>query len=90
MGHRTRYMKTQSPWVGRRPKYVPSVTPSTTAATPAHTYQRVYQAGPRGGGGAKGPPATGSAALYQLARRGVRVLGLERFRPGNERWSSHW
>ena len=24
--------------------------------------------------------ATGSAALYQLARRGVRVLGLERFR----------
>jgi sarcosine oxidase len=33
--------------------------------------------------------ATGSAALYQLARRGVRVLGLERFRPGHERGSSH-
>jgi sarcosine oxidase len=32
---------------------------------------------------------TGSAALYQLARRGVRVLGLERFRPGHERGSSH-
>ena len=33
--------------------------------------------------------ATGSAALYQLARRGVRVLGLERFRPGHDRGSSH-
>jgi sarcosine oxidase len=33
--------------------------------------------------------ATGSAALYQLARRGVRVLGLERFAPGHERGSSH-
>jgi sarcosine oxidase len=33
--------------------------------------------------------ATGGAALYQLARRGVRVLGLERFAPGHERGSSH-
>ena len=33
--------------------------------------------------------ATGSAALYQLARRSVRVLGLERFAPGHERGSSH-
>jgi sarcosine oxidase len=33
--------------------------------------------------------ATGSAALYQLARRGARVLGLERFTPGHERGSSH-
>jgi sarcosine oxidase len=33
--------------------------------------------------------ATGSAALYQLAGRGVRVLGLERFRPGHDRGSSH-
>jgi sarcosine oxidase len=33
--------------------------------------------------------ATGSAALYQLARRGVRVLGLERLRPGHEQGSSH-
>ncbi|HEY6258908.1 MAG TPA: N-methyl-L-tryptophan oxidase [Xanthobacteraceae bacterium] len=32
---------------------------------------------------------TGSAALYQLAGRGVRVLGLERFAPGHERGSSH-
>jgi sarcosine oxidase len=32
---------------------------------------------------------TGSAALYQLARRGVRVLGLERFTPGHDRGSSH-
>src|SRR5436190_4620072 len=33
--------------------------------------------------------ATGSAALYELARRGVRVLGLERFTPGHDRGSSH-
>jgi sarcosine oxidase len=32
---------------------------------------------------------TGSAALYQLARRGVRVLGLERLAPGHDRGSSH-
>jgi sarcosine oxidase len=33
--------------------------------------------------------ATGSAALYGLARRGVRVLGLERFAPGHDLGSSH-
>lgn len=33
--------------------------------------------------------AMGSAALYQLARRGVRALGLERFTPGHDRGSSH-
>src|SRR5256885_16677450 len=33
--------------------------------------------------------ATGSAALHHLARRGVRVLGLERFAPGHDRGSSH-
>jgi sarcosine oxidase len=33
--------------------------------------------------------ATGGAALYQLARRGLRVLGLERFAPGHEHGSSH-
>ena len=33
--------------------------------------------------------AMGSAALYQLARRRVRVLGLERFTPGHDRGSSH-
>ncbi len=32
---------------------------------------------------------TGSAALYHLARRGARVLGLERFAPGHDRGSSH-
>src|SRR6266851_6633317 len=32
---------------------------------------------------------TGAAALHQLARRGVRVLGLERLRPGHDRGSSH-
>ncbi len=33
--------------------------------------------------------AMGSAALYQLARRKLRVLGIERFEPGHERGSSH-
>lgn len=33
--------------------------------------------------------AIGSAALYRLARRGQRVLGLDRFEPGHERGSSH-
>jgi sarcosine oxidase len=32
---------------------------------------------------------TGSAALYALARRGSRVVGIERFSPGHERGSSH-
>ena len=31
----------------------------------------------------------GSAAAYQLARRGQRVLGLEQFTPGHDRGSSH-
>lgn len=31
----------------------------------------------------------GSATVYQLARRGQRVLGIERFTPGNDRGSSH-
>lgn len=33
--------------------------------------------------------AMGSAALYQLAKRGRRVLGIEQFRPGHDRGSSH-
>src|SRR5262249_59550536 len=33
--------------------------------------------------------ATGSAAVLHLARRGQRVLGLERFAPGHEHGSSH-
>jgi sarcosine oxidase len=33
--------------------------------------------------------AIGSAALYHLARRGQRVVGIERFYPGHERGSSH-
>jgi sarcosine oxidase len=32
--------------------------------------------------------ATGSAATLHLARRGLRVLGLERFAPGHDRGSS--
>jgi sarcosine oxidase len=36
-----------------------------------------------------GVGAMGSAALYHLARRGLRVLGLERFEPGHDRGSSH-
>jgi monomeric sarcosine oxidase len=31
----------------------------------------------------------GSAALYQLARRGIRVLGIDRFAPPHDRGSSH-
>lgn len=31
----------------------------------------------------------GSQALWQLARRGVDVLGVERFRPGHDRGSGH-
>jgi len=33
--------------------------------------------------------AMGSAALYHLARRGKRVLGIEQFTPGHDRGSSH-
>ena len=33
--------------------------------------------------------AMGSAALYHLAKRGVRVVGIERFEPGHDRGSSH-
>ena len=33
--------------------------------------------------------AMGSAALHQLARRGVRVVGIERLAPGHDQGSSH-
>lgn len=33
--------------------------------------------------------ATGSAALYHLARRRVQVLGIDRFAPGHDFGSSH-
>lgn len=33
--------------------------------------------------------AMGSASLYQLARRGARVIGLDRFRPPHDQGSSH-
>jgi sarcosine oxidase len=33
--------------------------------------------------------ATGAAALRELARRGFRVVGIERFKPGHDRGSSH-
>ena len=33
--------------------------------------------------------AAGSAALYQLAKRGQRVVGFEQFEPGHDRGSSH-
>jgi len=33
--------------------------------------------------------AMGSATLYQLARRGARVLGIDRFAPPHDRGSSH-
>ena len=31
----------------------------------------------------------GSAALYHLADRGARVLGIDQFEPGHDRGSSH-
>ena len=33
--------------------------------------------------------AVGSATLYQLARRGVRAIGIDRFRPPHDQGSSH-
>jgi monomeric sarcosine oxidase len=36
-----------------------------------------------------GAGGVGSAAMWQLARRGVRVLGLDRFHPPHDRGSSH-
>jgi sarcosine oxidase len=36
-----------------------------------------------------GTGGVGSAALYQLASRGLKVLGLDRFPPGHDRGSSH-
>lgn len=36
-----------------------------------------------------GVGGVGSAAFYELARRGVNVLGLDRFPPGHDRGSSH-
>lgn len=36
-----------------------------------------------------GTGGVGSAALYHLASRGVRALGLDRFPPGHDRGSSH-
>src|SRR5580692_2198360 len=36
-----------------------------------------------------GTGGVGSAAMYHLASRGARVLGLDRFPPGHDRGSSH-
>jgi sarcosine oxidase len=36
-----------------------------------------------------GAGGVGSAALYELARRGVRALGIDRFHPPHDRGSSH-
>ena len=36
-----------------------------------------------------GTGGVGSATLYYLARRGTRVLGIDRFPPGHDRGSSH-
>jgi sarcosine oxidase len=36
-----------------------------------------------------GTGGVGSAALFHLARRGLRVLGIDRFPPGHDRGSSH-
>jgi monomeric sarcosine oxidase len=36
-----------------------------------------------------GAGGVGSAALYELARRGVKALGIDRFRPPHDRGSTH-
>src|SRR5262245_65023657 len=36
-----------------------------------------------------GTGGIGSAALYELARRGVRAVGVDRFHPPHDRGSSH-
>jgi monomeric sarcosine oxidase len=36
-----------------------------------------------------GAGGVGSAALFHMARRGLRVIGLDRFPPGHDRGSSH-
>ncbi len=36
-----------------------------------------------------GVGGVGSAALYELSRRGITVLGIDRFSPGHDRGSSH-
>ncbi len=36
-----------------------------------------------------GTGGVGSAVLYQLAKRGLRALGIDRFPPGHDRGSSH-
>ena len=36
-----------------------------------------------------GTGGVGSAALYHLARRGIRTLGIDLFQPGHDRGSSH-
>lgn len=36
-----------------------------------------------------GVGGVGSAALYQLAKRGVRAIGIDRFNPPHDRGSSH-
>src|SRR5205823_10072872 len=36
-----------------------------------------------------GAGGVGSAAMFHLATRGARVLGLDRFPPGHDRGSSH-
>lgn len=36
-----------------------------------------------------GVGGVGSAALYELSRRGVKTLGIDRFPPGHDRGSSH-
>lgn len=36
-----------------------------------------------------GVGGVGSAALYHLAAKGLRVLGVEQFEPGHARGSSH-
>jgi sarcosine oxidase len=64
-------------WVQPRGRFASAVPGKSEK--PMQTYDRIVL----GLGGA------GSAALWQLARRGVRVLGLEQFTAAHDRGSSH-
>jgi sarcosine oxidase len=63
---------------------LPTTTePSRRHTVPAMPKRRAHDVIVVGLGG------MGSAAVYQLARRGQRVLGLDRFSPAHDRDSSH-
>jgi sarcosine oxidase len=56
---------------------------------PFHILLRMAGAGQTYDAIVVGVGGMGSATLYELARRGVRALGIEQFRSGHDRGSSH-